>query len=267
MYKPLLPFLDILEPRLAKPLPEPVPGIFSAFAAQAKEDPSSASAIKVTVHSCSDLVLSTHADAAKTYVQYEFPGHAAAVETLAQSGCNPAFEESRTFEFAPHPQSNAAFADALRTAVLRLVVLDAAADSSGETVGIANLALSCAPCSGCPKRLQAVHVCTIWVVAASQWHIVEITQGFSVGRLRRTFHTRALPQATAGGNTPRPRDVQGDTPREADPGWPLARDHRVGTGVAASAGAAACCTPQPAATKPAAAWPGGRNAGASRDAH
>lgn len=145
MFRPLLPFLDILEPRTIKPLPAPAPGILASFAAKAKEDPSTASAIKVTIHSCTDLVLATHADAAKVYVQYEFPGHAAAVETLAQSGCSPEYEESRTFEFAPHPQSNAAFADALRTAVLRLAVLDAAADGSGETVGIANLALSCAP--------------------------------------------------------------------------------------------------------------------------
>jgi hypothetical protein len=152
MHKPLLPYLAALEGQLAAPASAPQPGAFARFAAEAARDPSAASAIRVMVHSCSELILKS-ADAARTYVQYEFPGYPSAVDTAVRGGRSPEFGESRTFEFGPHPQTAAAFTEALKVSLVSFAVFDAAAAGDDAQVGVANISISCASCSSLSDEL------------------------------------------------------------------------------------------------------------------
>jgi hypothetical protein len=144
MHKPMLPFLTELEDACALPI-DPQPNIFARFAASAQNDPSAASGIRVTVHVCTGLVLSTDPAAARTYIQYEFPGYPAAVDSAVRVGADPVFEESRIFEFGPNPQTAPAFCEALRVSMLSLVVFDATGEGDDTNVGICHLSLQYAP--------------------------------------------------------------------------------------------------------------------------
>ena len=156
MYKPLLPFLKRLADDLAGPAQQDSDAnVFARFAAEAQRDVSAASAIRVTVHSCSELQLPGGGASSHTYVQYEFPGHPTAIDTAVQPGANPRFDESRAFEFAPNPQSSPAFGEALRAGVLSFAVFDASGVGDAAQVGVCNIPLQCAL-----SRLCAAPECT-----------------------------------------------------------------------------------------------------------
>jgi hypothetical protein len=149
MHKPMLPFLNSLD----RPQPSNGPSdahqdsIFATFAANAAHDPSKASGLRVTVHKGTDLVLNrSDPSSSRLYVQYEFPGYPQPVNSALKAGRHPEFADSRVFEFGPHPQSAAAFLNALRTALVTFAVFDAAGAGDDALVGRGDVSLQCALC-------------------------------------------------------------------------------------------------------------------------
>jgi hypothetical protein len=143
---------------IASPV-DPEPNVFARFAAEAERDVSAASAIRVTVHSCHSLKLSSHDPASQVYVQYEFPGYLAAVDTALKPGTKAEFNESRTFEFAPNPQSSPSFCEALQKSVLTFAVFDASAVGDASQVGVCRIPLQCAPHPCIRLRTEACALC------------------------------------------------------------------------------------------------------------
>jgi hypothetical protein len=140
MHKPLLPYLTQFAHEIASPV-DPEPNVFARFAAEAQRDVSAASAIRVIVHSCHSLRLPSQDLSSKVYVQYEFPGYPVAVDTALKADTNPEFNESRTFEFAPNPQSSPSFCEALRKSVLTFAVFDASTVGDSSQVGVCRIPL------------------------------------------------------------------------------------------------------------------------------
>ena len=116
------------------------------FAQHAKRHPAAAAGLQVTVLNCTSLRV---ADASSTrpYVHYQFPGHPQPVDTAIQPGPDAVFDEKRTFEFAPDPQTSCLFLSKLGEERLQLHVFDAG--NAGEHVGSASVPLRCAdaPCA------------------------------------------------------------------------------------------------------------------------
>eukprot|EP00892_Ulva_mutabilis_P010113 jgi/Ulvmu1/7474/UM037_0017.1 len=108
------------------------------FAQHAKRHPASAAGLQVTIVSCAALRV-VGADSARPYVNYQFPGHPQPVDTAIQPGAAPVFEEKRTFEFAPDPQTSCLFLSKLGEERLQLHVFDAG--NAGEHVGSASVPL------------------------------------------------------------------------------------------------------------------------------
>jgi hypothetical protein len=115
---------------------------FVRFAQHARRDPSTASGIRVTVHSCNNLAV-TSRERSRAYVHYIFPGYPQPIDTALRKGHRPIFQEKRVFEFGPDAQTSHVFASKLRDAFVDFSVFDAAVDGDEAHIGSTQVALKC----------------------------------------------------------------------------------------------------------------------------
>lgn len=110
------------------------------FAQHAQHHPASAAGLQITINNCSNLRVA-NPSSAQPYVHYQCPGHMQPVDTAIQPGPDPTFNEKRTFEFAPEPQTSCLFLSKLGEEKLQLHVFDAG--NGGEHIGSVDVPLRC----------------------------------------------------------------------------------------------------------------------------
>lgn len=140
------------------------------FAQHAQRHPASAAGLQVTIVSCSGLKVADPGSA-RPYVHYQCPGHMQPVDTAIQPGPDPRFDESRTFEFAPEPQTSCLFLSKLGEQSLRLHVFDAS--NGGEHIGSVDVPLRYA---GASLYLEITR------------HMLSITAGGEGGMGKKVVH-------------------------------------------------------------------------------